>query len=49
MIDSTEKRNRRLASELQNSHVREKCDPNLWSTVYKKTNYNFYKMKNIQL
>ena len=36
MIDSSEKRNRRLASELQNSHVCEKCDPNLRSTVYKK-------------
>ena len=28
MIDSSEKRNRRLGSELQNSHVCEKCDPN---------------------
>ena len=26
MIDSSEKRNRRLGSELQNSHVCEKCD-----------------------
>ena len=33
MIDSSEKRDRRLASELQNSHVCEKCDPNLRSTV----------------
>ena len=29
MIDISEKHNRRLASELQNSHVCEKCDPNL--------------------
>ena len=29
MIDSSEKRNRPLGSELQNSHVCEKCDPNL--------------------
>ena len=36
MIDSSEKRNRRLASELRNSHVCEKCDPNLRSTVYRK-------------
>ena len=35
MIDSSEKRNRRLGSELQNSHVCEKCDPNLRSTVYR--------------
>ena len=35
MIHNSEKRNRRLASELQNSHVCEKCDPNLRSTVYK--------------
>ena len=49
MIDSSEKRNRRLASELQNcSHVCEKCDPNLRSTVYKKTHYFFHTMKNIQ-
>ena len=48
MIDSSEKRNRRLASELQNSHDCEKCDPNLRSTVYKKTHYFFHKMKNIQ-
>ena len=41
MIDSSEKRNRRLSSELQNSHVCEKCDPNLRSTVYKKTHYFF--------
>ena len=34
MIDSSEERNRRLASELWNSHVCEKCDPNLRSTVY---------------
>ena len=33
MIDTSEKRNRRLASELQNSHVCEKFDPNLRSTV----------------
>ena len=39
MIDSSEKRNRRLGSELQNSHVCEKCDPNLRSTVYMKTHY----------
>ena len=45
MIDSSEKRNRRLGSELQNSHVCEKCDPNLRSTVYMKTRYFFHKMK----
>ena len=39
MIDSSEKRNRRLASELQNSHVCEKCDPNFRSTVYMKTHF----------
>ena len=48
MIDSSEKRNRWLASELQNSHGCEKCDPNLRSTVYMKTHYFFHKMKNIQ-
>ena len=48
MIDTSEKRNRRLASELQNSHVCEKCDPDLRSTAYKKTHYFFHKMKNIQ-
>ena len=48
MIDSSEKRSRRLGSELQNSHVCEKCDPNLRSPVYKKTHYFFQKMKNIQ-
>ena len=48
MIDSSEKRNRRFASELQNSHVCEKRDPNLRSPVYKKTHYFFHKMKNIQ-
>ena len=41
MIDSSEKRNRRLGSELQNSHVCEKCDPNLRSTVYMETHYFF--------
>ena len=47
MIDSSEKRNRRLASKLQNSHVCEtRCDPNLRSTVYKKTHCFFHKMKN---
>ena len=39
MIDSSENRNRRLGSELQNLHVCEKCDPNLRSTVYMKTHY----------
>ena len=39
MIDSSENRNRRLGSELQNSHVCEKCHPNLRSTVYMKTHY----------
>ena len=48
MIDSSEKRNRRLGSELQNSHVCEKCDPDLRSTVYMKTHFFFHKMKNIQ-
>ena len=48
MIDSSEKCNRQLGSELQNSHVCEKCDPNLRSTVYMKTHYFFHKMKNIQ-
>ena len=43
MIDSSEKRNRRLGSELQNSKVCEKCDPNLRSTVY-----TVHKMKSIQ-
>ena len=47
MIDSSEKRNRRLGSELQNLHVCEKCDPNLRSTVYMKTHYFFHKMKNM--
>ena len=47
MIDSSEKRNRRLGSELQNSHVCEKCDPNLPSTVYMKTHYFFHKMKSM--
>ena len=37
MIDSSEKRNRRLSSELQNSHVWEKCDLNFGSTVYMKS------------
>ena len=37
MIDSSEKRNRRLGSELQNSHVCEKCDPNFGFTVYMKS------------
>ena len=49
MIDSSEKRNRRLGSELQNSHVWEKCDPNLRSTVYVKTHYFFHKMKSTQV
>ena len=45
MIDSSEKRNRRLGSELQNSHVCEKCDPNLRYTVYMKTHYFFTRWK----
>ena len=48
MIDSSEKCNRRLGSELQYSHVCEKCDAILRSTVYMKTHYFFHKMKNIQ-
>ena len=43
MIDGSEKRNRQLAFELQNSHVCEKRSKRRWSYKVRVTVYNYYK------
>ena len=43
MIDGSEKRNRQLAFELQNSHVCEKRSKRRWSYKVRITVYNYYK------
>ena len=42
MIDGSEKRNRQLAFELQNSHVCEKRSKRRWSFKVRITVYNYY-------